>query len=101
MMRNLGIAIMGIVLCAAPAAAVHACPGNCPMSKMSGTHEAAAADQMVCPVSGEPVGKDTNITYTYKGTAYRFCCQGCIEAFKKDPEKYINNMDEREKGKAQ
>ncbi len=96
MMRNIVIAIMEIVLCVAPAAAEHAVCGNCPMSKMTGTHEAVAADQTVCPVSGEPVSKDTNITYTYKGTKYRFCCQGCIEAFKKDPEKYIKNMEERE-----
>ncbi len=101
MFRNMGIAIMGIVLCAALANAEHAPCGNCPMSMETGTHQSVAADQTVCPVSGEPVSKDTNITYTYKGTVYRFCCPGCVEAFKKDPEKYIKNMEEREKRKAQ
>ncbi len=104
MLRTIGIAIMGIMLCAAMADAQHGRCGNCPMSTMTGTHQhhAVAADHgTVCPVSGEPVSKDTNITYTYKGTVYRFCCPACVEAFKKDPEKYIKNMEKQEKEKAQ
>ncbi len=102
MLRNIGIAVTGIVFCAALANAEHARCGNCPMSTMTGTHEAVAVkSDIVCPVSGEPVSKDTNITYTYNGKVYRFCCPGCIEAFKKDPEKYIKNMEERERRKLQ
>ncbi len=101
MLRKIGIAIIGLVFYVAMANAVNAACGNCPMSMMTGTHEAVAADQAVCPVSGEPVSKDSNITYTYKGKVYRFCCPACVEAFKKDPEKYIKNMEERAKGKAQ
>ncbi len=104
MLRNIVIAIMGIVLFAALANAQHTRCGNCPMSAVTGTHQhqAAPADgNTVCPVSGEPVSKDTNFTYTYKGTVYRFCCPPCIEEFKKDPEKYIKRMEDREKGKAQ
>ncbi len=90
MFRYIGIAIMGIVFYAALANAEHAKCGNCPMSMMTGTHHASPADSgTVCPVSGEPVSKDTNFTYTYKGTVYRFCCPACVEVFKKDPEKYI------------
>jgi YHS domain-containing protein len=48
-------------------------------------------------VSGEEIGKDTDITYTYKGTVYRFCCPECIDEFKKDPEKYIKQMKQKEK----
>ncbi len=101
MLRDLGIAIMGCVLCIALAAAAHAAPASGEMPMMNEMHHAAADGQAVCPVSGEPVSKDSNITYTYKGKVYRFCCPACIEAFKKDPEKYIKNMEEREKGKAQ
>ncbi|HDQ25721.1 MAG TPA: YHS domain-containing protein [bacterium] len=28
-------------------------------------------------------------SWEYKGKTYYFCCAGCPEAFKKDPEKYI------------
>ncbi len=102
MLRNIGIAVTGIVFCAALANAQHTRCGNCPMSAVTGTHGAVAADgNTVCPVSGEPVSKDTNITYTYNGKVYRFCCPPCIEEFKKDPERYIKNMEKREKGKAQ
>ncbi len=99
MLRNIGLVIMGLIFCIAMAVAANAAPtaGEKPM--MNGMHQGTADDQTVCPVSGEPVSKDTNITYTYKGKVYRFCCPTCVEAFKKDPEKYINKMKEHEKGK--
>ncbi len=101
MVRNMGIIVMGLILCAALATGARACPENCPKSKATGTHQAVAADsETLCPVSGEPVSKDSKITYTYKGTVYRFCCTDCLEEFKKDPEKYIKQMTEQEKGKA-
>lgn len=52
--------------------------------------DAEKADAIVnkaCPITGEAI--DKNITYEYKGKVYGFCCQMCIEEFKKDPEKYI------------
>lgn len=39
----------------------------------------------VCIVSG---GLGT-MSYAYKGVTYSFCCTGCLESFKDDPEKYI------------
>ncbi len=101
MLRNIGIVIMGLIFCIAMTVAVHAGPGTNGMPMKNEIHQDAAKDSDVCPVSGEPVSKDTNITYTYKGKVYRFCCPACIEAFKKDPEKYIKNMEKKEKGKAQ
>lgn len=49
-------------------------------------------DEMVtCAVSGEKMKKsDAKGSYEYKGTTYYFCCDNCIESFKKNPEKYIN-----------
>ncbi len=47
--------------------------------------------QTVCPVMGNPVSKDV---YTdYKGKRIYFCCSACIEPFKKDPEKYLKQME--------
>jgi Cu+-exporting ATPase len=99
MFRKMGILIMGLVFCFAMTAAAAAAPATGEMPMTNETHQGAADGQTVCPVSGEPVSKDSNITYTYKGKVYRFCCPACIEAFKKDPEKYIKQMEEREKGK--
>lgn len=48
----------------------------------------------ICPVSGEKIDEETKITYEYEGKIYNFCCAGCIDEFKKDPEKYIKKVDE-------
>jgi P-type Cu+ transporter len=42
---------------------------------------------MICPVTGEDA--DPEVSYTYEGTTYHFCCNGCVAKFKKDPGKYI------------
>jgi YHS domain-containing protein len=59
--------------------------------------DTAPAGKDVCPVSGEEIGKGTNITYEYKGKTYRFCCPACVDEFKNDPEKYIENMKKQGK----
>ena len=46
----------------------------------------------ICPISGEEVAE--GVTYVYEGKEYNFCCSGCIEEFKKDPEKHIKDMKE-------
>ncbi len=43
--------------------------------------------QKTCPVMGSPI--DTSIFVDYKGKRVYFCCSGCPETFKKDPEKYL------------
>lgn len=40
-----------------------------------------------CPVMGEPVNK--NIKYGFFGRTVYFCCESCLEAAKKNPEKFI------------
>jgi YHS domain-containing protein len=47
----------------------------------------------ICPVTGEKIEEQERATYEYKGKIYNFCCSGCIEEFKKDPEKYIQIID--------
>lgn len=46
-----------------------------------------------CPVSGERLEEGSSVTYEYKGKVYNFCCQRCVEEFKKDPERYIKEME--------
>jgi YHS domain-containing protein len=41
----------------------------------------------LCPVTGEEA--DPDVSYTYKGAKYTFCCNNCVAKFKKNPVKYI------------
>lgn len=49
-----------------------------------------------CPVSGEKIEEGSVVTYEYKGKVYSFCCEGCVEEFKKDPERYIEKMEKQQ-----
>jgi YHS domain-containing protein len=46
--------------------------------------------QTKCPVLAGNV--DKKVYTDYKGHRYYFCCKGCDEQFKKNPEKYIEKM---------
>lgn len=35
---------------------------------------------------------DPKVTYMYQGKVIGFCCEDCIEKFKKDPDKYVAQM---------
>ena len=35
------------------------------------------------------------MTTSYKGKTYYFCCTGCRDAFKDNPEKYIKEFEAR------
>ena len=43
-------------------------------------------DLGICPVMKEKATKE--YSYVHEGKTYYFCCAGCVEEFKKDPEKY-------------
>jgi YHS domain-containing protein len=62
----------------------------------TGTTDVAKTQQMkpqsLCPVTGEKMTKDAY--YDYNGERVYFCCKGCIEKFKADPEKYMKKMKE-------
>lgn len=52
-----------------------------------------AAEQAACPVLGGKINK--NIYADYQGQRVYFCCPGCPEAFKKNPEAYLKKMREQ------
>lgn len=58
--------------------------------------QAVNAGNKICPVSGEKIDAAAMkpATYEYKGKIYNFCCEMCIDEFKKDPEKYIKKVEE-------
>jgi YHS domain-containing protein len=51
--------------------------------------QAVDVDNKICPVTGDKIDPKSNITYEYQSKIYHFCCQMCIDPFKKDPQKYI------------
>ena len=53
--------------------------------------ETAVIEQKTCPVMGAPISPD--IYVDYEGRRIYFCCLSCVEAFKKDPEKYVEKVD--------
>jgi YHS domain-containing protein len=55
--------------------------------------------QKICPVMGGPI--DPNIYTDYKDRRIYFCCESCLKAFEKDPEKYIAKVDEQLQGAAE
>jgi YHS domain-containing protein len=48
--------------------------------------------QTACPVMAGNINKDLYIDY--QGQRVYFCCSGCVDLFKKDPEKYLQKMKE-------
>ena len=47
----------------------------------------------ICPVMGGKIDGNSKVTYEYEGKIYNFCCSDCVEAFKKDPQKYISMVE--------
>lgn len=65
-------------------------------------HEKVTADSVtiaegpwnkLCPVMGNKVDPEVP-TIEYEGKAYGFCCPGCDDKFRNDPEKYSKNLSE-------
>ena len=55
--------------------------------------EAVDVGNKICPVLGESIDEANKATYEYEGKIYNFCCAGCIEEFKKEPQKYIDKVN--------
>jgi YHS domain-containing protein len=51
---------------------------------------AAAGEQTICPVTGNPI--DKSVFVEYKGKKVYFCCPDCKAKFNADPEKYIAKL---------
>jgi YHS domain-containing protein len=48
-----------------------------------------------CPISKEKIGEEGEIIeYEYEGKIYNFCCKMCLKDFNKDPEKYIQMIND-------
>ena len=49
-----------------------------------------AFEQTTCPIMDAPINK--NIFVEYKGKKVYFCCPGCEDKFKAEPEKYLAKL---------
>ena len=47
-------------------------------------------EQTDCPIMGLAI--DKSVYTEYKGKKVYFCCAGCINTFKEDPEKYLSKL---------
>jgi YHS domain-containing protein len=56
----------------------------------AGQQAVQVAEQTTCPVMGGAINKD--IFVEYKGKKVYFCCNGCPDTFKANPEKYISKL---------
>ena len=46
-----------------------------------------------CPVSGQKLGSmGEPVDYLHNNQLVRFCCSGCVDKFKADPQKYLKNL---------
>jgi len=52
--------------------------------------QALVPNQTVCPVMGGAINKAIYVDHESK--RIYFCCAGCVDAFKKDPAKYIAKL---------
>jgi YHS domain-containing protein len=67
---------------------------NMPMhdhaSMSQGAGKTVATEQTTCPIMGNPI--DKNIFVEYQGKKVYFCCKGCPDIFKANPEKYLAKL---------
>ncbi len=56
---------------------------------MTAEEKKAGEETLKCPVSGKEVTRsEATPKYEYEGKTFYFCCEGCKDAFIKDPAKY-------------
>ncbi|MGA8573015.1 MAG: YHS domain-containing protein [Desulfobaccales bacterium] len=83
---------LALLLAFASAGAVLAAGATQGLPDKSGRGQ-TGAQESVCPVLGNRINK--NIYTDYQGQRIYFCCPGCIEVFKKNPEAYLKKMQEQ------
>ena len=96
-MKNICLIILGLAVFSSVAFAMsceadmsHEGHGKAPQEKSA----AIDTGNKICPVLGEPIDEAAKTTYEYEGKIYNFCCAGCIDEFKKEPQKYIDKVDQ-------
>jgi YHS domain-containing protein len=99
-MKNIYLIILGLaVFTMVSFGLAFASCGGCGQAKSVAADSASGsgaidAGNKICPVLGEPIDEASKATYEYEGKVYNFCCAGCVETFKKAPQKYIDKVNQ-------
>jgi len=91
-MKKVTALTLGIVFLTMGLATAQQSPAGTPSSA-----QLVQVGNKVCPVSKGPVTGamgDKPVTVVYNGKIYNLCCPGCLNAFKKNPEKYSKIADD-------
>ena len=84
---SISVVLIGLI-------ALHGCQTAESKNETASMVEPAAGistpEQTDCPIMGMAV--DKNVNTKYKGKKVYFCCAGCINTFKGDPEKYLSKL---------
>lgn len=59
--------------------------------------KAVEIENKICPVSGKEIKKDEAVKVEHEGKIYNLCCKMCVKDFKKNPQKYIQELEKMEK----
>ena len=78
------------------AVSLGACASTDKQGSMAPAATATSYPLTTCLVTDEPLG-DRPTVIDYHGREVRFCCGGCIDTFKKSPEKYLAKLDAAKK----
>ena len=71
----------------------HQCGESCGAGSCSDTP--LKVNNTHCPVSGRPIGSMGDpVSYVHNGQTYQLCCASCIDQFKADPEKYLQQKQQ-------
>lgn len=71
------------------------------MSELSEEDRALAVAQEICPVGDSPLGlMGKPVKIDVNGRAVFLCCDGCEDAIKEEPDKYLAVLDEHAKKRA-
>ena len=66
---------------------------------MAAEEKKTGEETLKCPVSGKEFTKaETTPKYEYEGKTYYFCCEGCKDAFVKEPAKYTKKDSQTDHG---
>ncbi|GAB4150056.1 MAG: hypothetical protein Kow00107_00410 [Planctomycetota bacterium] len=82
-MRNLLLSALAVAVVALIGVVVYA-------DSEKGKDEKKVKGQETCPIMGGKITKDMYVDY--KGYRIYFCCGGCPDAFRSDPEKWLKKM---------
>ena len=56
------------------------------------TKPAVNVNNSICPVSEDNIIAAEAVKYEYNGNIYNFCCESCVQHFKKYPDKFVHRL---------